>query len=77
MKNPKLSEYYQIAKKAVDSVSSDIIIAGVDLVDSESKGIFVLEVNMWPEMDDIEEATQLPVFKSFATAFYDKVSKRH
>lgn len=49
------------------------MIVGVDLIDSETKGILVLEVNMWPDMYDIQESTQLPVFRTLVTTFYDRV----
>ncbi|KAL4441677.1 hypothetical protein ABPG74_008674 [Tetrahymena malaccensis] len=76
MDNPKLNQYYEVAQKAVHSVSSDIMIAGVDLVDSQSKGIIVLEVNIWPDMYDIQESTKKPVFKSLVSSFYERVQNK-
>lgn len=52
-------------------------IVGVDIVDSETKGLKILEVNMWPDMYDIEFATKLPIFEKFATSFFKKVQKRY
>ncbi|KAL4441678.1 hypothetical protein ABPG74_008675 [Tetrahymena malaccensis] len=73
MNHPKLNQYFEIAKKAVHSVSSDILIAGVDLVDSPTKGILVIEVNIWPDMYDIQDSTKKPVIKSLVSSFYERV----
>lgn len=52
------------------------MIVGVDLIDSSSKGILVLEANMWPDMYDIQESTKLPVFKTLVKEFYDRVNNK-
>lgn len=78
MESPKLSEYYSLAVKAVDSVSSlneKITIAGVDILDSNENGLVVLEINLWPDIYDIAASTKVDVFSKFAKSFYDKVKK--
>lgn len=55
MDSPKKQEYFDIALKAALSIDDGkpISIAGVDLLDSEKRGIVVLEINCWPDLYDI------------------------
>ena len=52
MDSPKKDLYFALAEKAVQSVDPDMTIGGVDILDSEEKGLQVLEINSWPEMED-------------------------
>lgn len=67
------ARYSEIAEKAALSVDKDITVAGVDILDSKTQGCFVLEINCWPDLYDIEHVTQIPVFNLFIKTFYEKV----
>ena len=42
-----------MAERAVSSLDEDILVAGVDILDSKKHGLLVLEVNCWPDLYDI------------------------
>lgn len=67
------AKYAEVAEKAAQSITSELTIGGVDLLDSQTKGVVVLEINCWPDLYDIEFATKRPVFSKFIQVFYDKV----
>ncbi|EGR29719.1 ribosomal protein s6 modification protein, putative [Ichthyophthirius multifiliis] len=72
MQDPRLKEYYNIAENAVHAIEDNILIAGVDVLDSKKHGLVVLEINCWPDLYDIQEATQLPIFDTFIDLLYKK-----
>jgi ribosomal protein S6--L-glutamate ligase len=76
MESPKLNEYIELGEKACKSITggkTDLVIAGVDIVDSKENGLLVLETNLWPDVFDITESTKIDIFDLFIKAFYDKV----
>lgn len=72
MRSPKLNEYYKLAEKAVNAIGN-LTIGGVDILESEEKGMVVLEVNGWPDIYDIAHATEIDIFKLFSASFCEKV----
>ncbi len=52
MDHPKFGLYKEIGEKAVKSIG-DLLIGGVDLLDSKQNGIVVLEINGWPDIYDV------------------------
>ncbi len=72
MNSPKLNDYYELAQKAVASIGN-LTISGVDIIDIEGKGMFVLEVNKWPDIFDISLSVDIDIFSLFAKTFYEKV----
>lgn len=81
MENYKREKYEDLAVKAVDAISGErngkenIIVSGVDILDSEKHGLVVLEVNPWPDLFDIRESTKIDVFDLLAKEFLAKVKK--
>lgn len=67
------AKYAEVAEKAALSIDPEITIGGVDLLDSKTKGVVVLEINCWPDLYDIEETTKKPIFKAFSKTFCEKV----
>jgi len=74
MDSPKLNEYYDLAERTVKSIGN-LLIAGVDIIDSPKYGLLVLEANLFPDIYQISESTNIPCPKIFATAFVEKVEK--
>jgi glutathione synthase/RimK-type ligase-like ATP-grasp enzyme len=68
MDSPKLNDYYEIAEKAVSAIGK-LIIAGVDIIDSNKNGLSLLEVNAWPDIFDISEMTNIDGSKLFIDAY--------
>ncbi len=52
MDHPKYDVYRDIGERAVKSIGN-LLIGGVDLLDSKEKGVVVLEVNGWPDIYDV------------------------
>jgi len=70
--NSKRAEaYIDLAEKAGKSVG-DILIGGVDILDSKEKGPVVLEINSYPDLYDINAATNMNVFENFIKAYFEK-----
>ena len=49
----KRKKYIELSEEAVKSIG-DVLVAGVDLVDSKQNGIAVIEINAYPDMSDID-----------------------
>lgn len=81
MENDKRKEYEDLAVKAVDAISGakygkeNIVVSGVDILDSKKNGLVVLEVNPWPDLFDIRESTKIDVFDLLAKEFLTKVKR--
>lgn len=75
MNNENFKPYKLVAENAVKAIGSDIVIGGVDLLDSKADGIVVLEVNSWPDILDIWLETKKCPFKIFAKSFIAKIKK--
>jgi len=81
MENDKRKEYEDLAVKAVDAISGakygkeNIVVSGVDILDSKKNGLVVLEVNPWPDLFDIRESTKIDVFDLLAKEFLAKVKR--
>ena len=81
MGSNKRKEYEDLAIKAVDAISGEkngkenIVVSGVDILDSNKHGLVVLEVNPWPDLFDIRESTKIDVFDLLAKEFIRKVKK--
>ena len=74
MDHPKLSLYSEVAEKAIQSIGN-VLIGGVDILDSAREGVVVLEINSFPDLFDIWFTTKCLVFKRFAEAFISKIKK--
>ncbi len=74
MDNPKFELYKNIAERACRAIGN-LIIAGVDLIDSPSEGILVLEINSYPEFFESWESTGICTVKKFAQSFVSKVER--
>ncbi|KAM3134079.1 hypothetical protein pb186bvf_013805 [Paramecium bursaria] len=74
MDSPKKDLYFALAEKAIQSVDPDMTIGGVDILDSEEKGLQVLEINSWPEMEDSQDATGIQILDKFAETFTLKIN---
>lgn len=74
MEHEKFQEYASLGEKAV-SCLGNLTICGVDILDSPSLGLVVLECNGFPDIYDIASSTKVDVFKKFAEAFKNKVEK--
>ena len=72
--DPKAELYKQVAEKAMKAVG-DLVIGGVDLLDSERDGVVVLEINSWPDVFDTWLHTRKCTFKRLAQVFMQKVNK--
>jgi ribosomal protein S6--L-glutamate ligase len=72
MENEKFNLYKEVSEKAIKSIG-DILIGGVDLLDSERDGIVVLEVNGFPDLFDIWLHTKRCALKRFAQAFLNRI----
>ena len=74
MKSEKYQEYANVGEKAIEAIG-DLVIGGVDIIDSKQYGLVVLEINGWPDLFDIEHSTGVPVFELFSKAFLQKCHK--
>lgn len=72
MEHPKYKEYANLGELAVSSLGP-LIICGVDILDSPSIGMVVLECNGFPDIFDISASTEVNVFKLFAEAYKQKI----
>lgn len=71
--NPKKDEYIKLAVDSLKSIGNgNILIAGVDIIDSKKLGLNVLEVNCFPDLYDISKSTQNNYFENFTQYFYRK-----
>jgi predicted ATP-grasp superfamily ATP-dependent carboligase len=77
MKSDKRKIYENLAKKAVNSINfnnkENMLISGVDILDSKKFGNVILEVNPWPDIFDIQKSTNINVFDALAKCFVNKV----
>ena len=71
MKSEKYNQYAQVAESACETLGN-LVIGGVDILDSESRGLVVLEINGWPDIYDISSSTGVKVFELFAHAYLRK-----
>lgn len=74
MEHPKYKEYSDLGERAVSSLG-ELTICGVDILDSPTIGMVVLECNGFPDIFDISASTKVNVFKKFAEAFNRKILK--
>jgi ribosomal protein S6--L-glutamate ligase len=74
MNHPKFKSYKDIAEKAISSIG-DVLIGGVDILDSKSEGVVVLEINSFPDVYDIWYHTKMCTFKRLAEAFMNKIRR--
>ena len=72
MDNPKVQQYFSLAEKAIESLGN-LVVGGVDILDSVEYGLVVLEVNAWPDLFDIEYSTSMPVFARLAEAYVERL----
>jgi glutathione synthase/RimK-type ligase-like ATP-grasp enzyme len=71
MDSENFVKYSKIGEKAISSLGN-LVIGGVDILDSNILGCVVLEVNGWPDIYDIAESTNQNIFEKFTTAFVSK-----
>lgn len=76
MNHEKLKEYIELGEKAAKSIG-EMTICGVDILDSKSEGLVVLECNGFPDIFDISKSTQINVIEEFVKAFKAKVLKKN
>jgi glutathione synthase/RimK-type ligase-like ATP-grasp enzyme len=74
MDHKDFDKYAKLGESAVRAIG-DIVLGGVDILDSEENGCVVLEVNGWPEIYDLERVTEQPLFKMFAKAYLGRVQR--
>jgi ribosomal protein S6--L-glutamate ligase len=74
MNHPKFKTYKEIAEKAISSIG-DVLVGGVDILESKSEGVVVLEINSFPDLFDIWKSTKMCTFKRLAEAFVNKIKK--
>ncbi|XP_002164646.3 probable alpha-L-glutamate ligase [Hydra vulgaris] len=72
MSHPKYNIYAEVAEKALSSLG-DILIGGVDILDSKTEGVVVLEVNGFPDIFDNWLITGKCGFHQLAKCFMDKI----
>ncbi|XP_047127801.2 uncharacterized protein LOC124808644 isoform X1 [Hydra vulgaris] len=72
MFHPKYSIYAEVAEKAISSIGN-ILIAGIDILDSHAEGIVVLEVNGFPDIFDNWLTTGKCGFQKLAECFINKI----
>lgn len=75
MESPKLKEYFEVAQKSIDSIEVNLTVVGVDILDSKEHGLVVLEVNVWPDLDEVKETLNIDTHKLLSKAFLSKVNK--
>jgi glutathione synthase/RimK-type ligase-like ATP-grasp enzyme len=68
----KKDQYFEIASKASKSIGN-LIVCGVDLMDSKENGINVIEVNPFPDLNEISHVTSIDVISEFIKMFYERV----
>ena len=73
MKSDKLNEYFDIAERAAKSLSNELTVGGIDILDSKKYGLVVLETNSFPDLYDTRESSGLDVFQLFTESFCNKV----
>ena len=77
MNSKKRKIYENLAKKAVNSINlnnkENMLITGVDILDSKKYGNLILEVNPWPDIFDIQKSTNINVFDLLSKCFINKV----
>ncbi len=73
MDHPKYNIYAELGERAVKSISNNLFVGGVDILDSEENGMVVLEVNGFPDIYDLCESTKVDVFGLLAEAFKNKI----
>ena len=74
MNDPKFKVYKEVAEKAISSIGN-ILIGGVDILDSKSEGVVVIEINSFPDVYDIWYHTKMCTFKRLAESFMNKIRK--
>lgn len=75
MNHEKFIDYIELGEKAAKSIG-ELTICGVDILDSKSEGLVVLECNGFPDIFDISNSTQVNVIEEFIKAFKIKVIKQ-
>lgn len=70
MESEKYLEYAKLSELAIQSIGN-VLIGGVDILDSQAMGMVVLEVNGWPDIFDIARSTKIDVFALFANSFLE------
>lgn len=63
--------FVALAEKAGRSVG-DLVIGGVDILDSNEKGPVVLEINSYPDLYDIEASCKVDMFANFIKVYYER-----
>lgn len=73
MESDKLQDYFSIAEKAAQSLSSELTVGGIDILDSKKHGLVVLETNSFPDLYDTRVSSGIDVFQKFTESFCNKV----
>jgi len=74
MDSENYEKYASIGEKAIKSLGN-LVIGGVDILDSTVLGCVVLEVNGWPDIYDIAQSTKQNIFEQFAASFINKCTR--
>lgn len=72
MDDNKFSQYVELGEQASKSLGN-LTICGVDILDSKTAGLVVLECNGFPDIFDISNSTKVNVLKILVNAFKNKV----
>ena len=75
MDHPKFEIFKQVAENAVKALGEDVLVAGVDLLDSEKEGVIVLEINGWPDLYEVWHETKKSTYNKLALEFLEKIKK--
>ncbi|XP_065652672.1 probable alpha-L-glutamate ligase [Hydra vulgaris] len=75
MNHPKYETFKQVAEQAVKALGEDVLVAGVDLLDSEQEGVVVLEINGWPDLFDIWFVAKKCAYNKFILKFLEKIKR--
>jgi glutathione synthase/RimK-type ligase-like ATP-grasp enzyme len=67
--------YYELAEKAVAAIDSDMVICGIDILESKIYGRVVLEINGWPDLPDTSVVPGLDTCEALAKAFIKTICK--
>ena len=78
MNHPKRKLYSLLAEKAVNAIApgNESTITGIDILDSPTKGPVVLEVNLWPDIFDIRQCTNIDGFDVLAKEIKRKIDNK-
>jgi glutathione synthase/RimK-type ligase-like ATP-grasp enzyme len=70
--NSERAEPYKVLAEKAGKAVGDLLIGGVDILDSKEFGPVVLEINSYPDLYDIESSTGVDPFVMLAKTYCDR-----